>query len=204
MLKMIADKINVTRALHLLVLSTFFLILFASQMCHALEQAQQLMRNAVTYSKQGNHMMALKLSEQAIKLEPTNIALIYQRASVWGRGGYYANAIKDLSQVIREDELAARKKFPAARKFRAECFVATGQMQKAVDDYNVLLRGNPQSGKIWYYMAETLAVMKRMDWALQAVERGIATGTHWSKNLETLKKEILSGQEITPHKPFSN
>lgn len=187
----------------MLVLSLLVLISFSAQAVEN-DKAQQLMKNAIMHSKNNNHQMALTLSGQALQIRPYDLNLLYQRASVWGRGGYYMKAIEDLSMVIREDELAARLRFPAARKFRAECYVALGEMQKAVDDYNALLRRNPQNGKIWYYMAETLALMGRRDWALEAIDRGKATDSHWKNKMEPLREKIMSGKKIIPHKPFSN
>ncbi len=168
------------------------------------DKAQQIMAKALTYSKNNNHALALSLSDQALQLKPNDLNLIYQRATIWGRGGYYMKSIEGLSLVIREDELSSRQRFPAARKFRAECYAALGSMQKAVDDYNMLLRRSPESGKIWYYLAEVLSVMGRNDWALQAIQRGQATKSHWKTKLEVLRKDILSGKKIVLHKPFSN
>lgn len=207
MLRIIARKLIFSKTLPALFLAVFVCLSLASQQCQAagtLNQAEKLMRIATQYSKQGNPMMAVKFCDQAIQLRPNDLSLFYQRALIWGRGGFYTNAVKDLSLVIREDGQSTRRRFPAARKFRAECFAVLGQMQRAVDEYKALLQENPQSGKLWYYMAEILAVMKRTAWALQAADRGIATGSHWAVRLEKLKNNILLGQEIKLHRPFSN
>jgi hypothetical protein len=46
--------------------------------------------------------------------------------------------------------------------------------------------------------------MGKKDAALSAVRKGLATGSHWEGRLKTLQMQILTGEQITPHKPLSN
>ena len=157
--------------------------------------------------KKGGHAFALKLCHEAIKLQPGNLDTYYRRAFIYGRKGDYANAIKDFSIIIKYDEKAERRKYPSARKFRADCFMGLGYMQNAVDDYWVMLKRNPtsrKSGKIWNYLAEALALMNKTQEALEAIQRGCATGSHWCEKMKILQKKILTGQKIQPHRPLSN
>jgi len=93
-----------------------------------------LLAKAEVYSKkQGKHALALKYCNQAIKLQPGNLRPYYRRAFVWGRKGNYVNAIKDFSFVIRKDKMKRKgRRFPAAPRFRADCYVAMGYYKKAV------------------------------------------------------------------------
>ena len=82
-----------------------------------------------------------------------------------------------------------------------------GKMQNAVDDYSAILERNPKSsssGKIWFYLAEALALMNRNDLAIKAIAKGCATGSHWCEKMKVLRKKILSGEKISPHMPLSN
>jgi predicted Zn-dependent protease len=82
--------------------------------------------------------------------------------------------------------------------------MALGYYQKASEDYLVFLRRAPKDGKVWSYLVEAYALMKRSDLALAAINRGLATGSHWSGKLKELQMQIMMGQKITPHRPFSN
>lgn len=163
-------------------------------------QIEVLVRNADAYSKQGNSAVALQLYEQAIRMSPGDLELYYRRAGVYGDAGHYANAIKDLNQVINR----GGDKFPHAIRFRADCFMGLGYYQQAVADYLVFLRSAPKDGKVWSYLVEAYALMGQKQLALQAVNKGLATNSHWSDKLKKLRIQIMTGQRIKPHKPFSN
>lgn len=163
-----------------------------------------LVKSAENYSNQGNHVMASMMYDQAVRMQPGDLELYYRRAASYGRAGYYQNAINDLSRVISSDEMSAKRRFPSARKFRAECYAKTGLMQKAVNDYKVCLERNPNSGKILYYLAELYAVMQRKDLALSTIEKGLKTNSHWVGKIKVLQTRILNGEQINLHAPFSN
>lgn len=164
-----------------------------------------LIQTAEAYNKQGNPLMAAKLYDRAIRMAPGNLDLYYRRAFMWGNAGYYSAAIKDFSFVINRERKNQRKKFPNAARFRGDCYMALGYWESAVNDYITVLRILPKYGKVWFYLAETYALMGRTDLALQAINKGVAaTGTHWSKELKELQMKILQGEKIIPHKPLSN
>lgn len=170
-------------------------------------EVQKLVNNAEANLKQGNLTMALGMYDRAIELKPGDVGLIYRRAWIHGRSGNYMGAIQDLTLVINADEKNPKRRYPAARKFRAECFASAGFLHKAAEEYIALLRRNPGSkgsGKIWYYLAEVYAVMHRKDLAIKAIQRGIATGSHWGAKCKGLEKRIMAGRKITLHPPFSN
>jgi len=82
-----------------------------------------------------------------------------------------------------------------------------GYMQNAIEDYSAILKrypGNDGSGKIWFYLAEALALTNRNDLAIKAIDNGCATGSHWCEAMKILREKIVSGEKIVPHKPFSN
>jgi tetratricopeptide (TPR) repeat protein len=183
------------------------LLPFDGKICEAADyngQLGALIKNAETYSRQGDYAKALLMYNRAIKIAPDDPLLYYRRAAVYGRSGNYMSAINDLTLVINADEKNSKTRFPGARKFRAECFAVSGLPQKAVEDYTVLLRKNPSSGKLWYYLAEVFAVMHRNDLALEAIKRGLTTNSHWSGKLKGLQRRIMTGEKITLHPPFSN
>ncbi len=199
--------LKVTRAFVLFIAVALSVLLLGGNQCLASEFSGKigvLVKNAEAHSRQGNHSMALSLYNQAIRMQPSNSGLYYRRAAMFGRYGDYSSAINDLTRVIRADERNNKRKFPAARKFRAECFASLGLLQKAVAEYRFILRLNPRSGKLWYYLAETYAYMQKQDLAMSAIQKGLATKSHWSGNLKGLHARISTGQKISLHRPFSN
>lgn len=157
-----------------------------------------LAKKADAYSKQGNHPLAFSYINKAIKLQPDNYSLYYTRAFILGRAGQYSRAIKEFSRFVKKDN------YPHAIRFRADCFMAINQLQRAANDYAMFLRVAPKDGKVWSYLAETLTLMGNNKSALDALSRGLSTNSHWSDRLLVLQKQILSGQRIIPHKPLSN
>lgn len=187
--------------------SAAFCVLFAvPDVCQAVSgnpRVKLLVQNGDAYSKQGNHLLAINMYDQAIRISPGDMGLYYRRAFIFGAAGQYGSAIKDLNRVIGQGKMG-KGRFPAAVRFRADCFMALGQMQRASEDYLAFLRKDPGDGKVWSYLVEAYALMGRSDLALQAVNKGLATGSHWSGRLKSLQMQILTGETITPHKPFSN
>ena len=171
------------------------------------QKVQTLLSRAEHFSKKGNHQMALKFCNEAIKLQPNNLAGYYVRGIVFGRMEVYIDAIENFSLVIKKEERNNKLKFPAARKFRADCFLGLGIYKYAVKDYLIMLKRNPKSdssGKIWFYLAETYAVIGEKNAALSAIKKGCKTGSHWCDHMKILQQKILLGEKITPHKPLSN
>ncbi|WP_020589549.1 tetratricopeptide repeat protein [Desulfobacter curvatus] len=168
------------------------------------QKVQTLLSKAEYLSKKGNHQMAMKFCNKAIKLQPNNLAGYYVRGFVFGRMEVYISAIKNFSLVIKKDEKNNKLKFPAARKFRADCYLGLRSYKYAVKDYLSLLKRSPKSGKIWYYLAETYAVIGEKNAALSAIKKGCNTGSHWCDHMKVLQQKILLGEKITPHKPLSN
>lgn len=168
------------------------------------KKATALVNNAMVYSKDGKHFLAIKTVNQAIALQPNNLDFYYRRAFIWGRAGNYVNAIQDFNLIIKHDSVKDKKRFSHAHRFRADCYMGLGNMQKAVEDYSNFLRRAPRDGKVWSYLVEAYALMGRNDLALLAVKKGLSTGSHWSGRLEFLQQQILSDERIIPHKPLTN
>jgi tetratricopeptide (TPR) repeat protein len=182
-------------------MSAIFLISIGSINCFSItrqEYVNTLLHKANSYNKKGNYDVALISINKAIKLQPKRSQLYYKRAMIIGRSGNYHQAIKELSQFIKN------KNYPHAIRFRADCFMAVNQMEKSVKDYTRFLKHAPKDGKVWSYLVEALALMGKRESALDAIRHGLATGSHWSKRLTFLQKQILLGKPIIPHTPFSN
>ena len=186
-----------------IILSTLvFVLLLTPKLClprSSSDKVKTLLEKAEIYSRRGNHYMALKLCNTALNIQPRNMDIYYRQAFCFGRAGNYVNAIKDFTLVIKRD-----KSYSHAPRFRADCLVALGNYRGAVADYLTFLRKHPKDGKVWSYLAETYALMGRSDLALRAVNKGLATGSHWSPRLKRIRNKILTGQKVVPHKPFSN
>ena len=172
------------------------------------QKIETLLNHAESYSKnKSNHSVVLKLCNEAIRLQPREVGTYYRCGLILGRMGDYVSAVKNFSYVITNDGNGGRLKYPAARKFRADCFMGLGMLQNAIDDYSHIVKQNPKgdsTGKIWFYLAEALALANRKDLALNAIEQGCATGSHWCERMRFLQAKILKGEQIVPHQPLSN
>jgi len=177
-----------------------FIVLFCGfymllDRCQAAEtpshgRVRVLLQKAQAYSRKGEYSTALNLCNQALRLQPRNMHIFYQRAFVWGQAGLYVNAVKDFTLVIKND-----KYFSHAPRCRADCLVALGYPQKAVDDYLFFLKSDSRDGKVWSYLVEAYALMGNRDKALWAADQGLATGSHWSGRLRKLKMQVLMGEK---------
>jgi tetratricopeptide (TPR) repeat protein len=169
-------------------------------------KVRQLLNQAEAYNGMKAYPQAIAVYNRAIKLQPNNLSLYYGRATSWGKMGNYINAIRDFTTVIKHDRSGENNKprFPHAWRFRADCFMALGYLSNAMADYSRFLRFSPKDGKVWSYLAEAYYLMGRRELALQAIQRGLETGPHWSKKLRKLQLQVLKGEKITPHKPLSN
>ena len=168
------------------------------------QKVQTLLSRAKYLSRKGHHQMALKFCNEAIKLQSNNLEGYYVRGFVFGRMEVYKAAIENFSLVIKKDERNKKLKFPGARKCRADCYLGLGLYKYAVKDYSIMLKRRPERGKIWYYLAETYAVMGQNKAALSAIKNGCKTESHWRRYMKVLQQKILLGEKITPHKPLSN
>jgi len=193
---------------HLVILIYFFAALsFSAAYCHQCQanridtEVRALLNQAKALTGMKAYPQAIAAYNRALKLQPGNLALYYERATTWGKMGSYVNAIRDFTTVIKHDR---GRKFPHAWRFRADCLMALGYTSAAVDDYARFLRLSPQDGKVWSYLAEAYYLMGRRELALQAIQRGFGAGSHWSKKLRKLQMKMLKGEKITPHKPLSN
>lgn len=162
------------------------------------EYVDQLAKQAVYESKKGNHSMAFQYINKAIGIQPKRIDLYYNRAFIIGRTGNYGKAIKEFRRFV------SHKDFPHAIRFRADCYMAVGMYERAAKDYLSFLKNAPKDGKVWSYLAEALALAGNTKAALGAVQKGLATQSHWSKRLMILQEQIVAGKLIVPHKPFAN
>lgn len=162
------------------------------------KSVDQLTIQALYESKKGNYSMAFQYINKAIGIQPTRINLYYNRAFIIGRAGHYGKAIKEFSRFV------SHKEFPHAIRFRADCYIAIGMYKRAAKDYLSFLKNQPRDGKVWSYLAESLALAGNTKAALGAIQKGLATRSHWSKRLMILQEQILAGKLIVPHKPFTN
>jgi tetratricopeptide (TPR) repeat protein len=170
---------------------------------------KSIITQAGAHAKEGEYLSALALYNQAIKIAPDNLSLYLKRAFVWGHSGNYPNAINDFTFVINRDMINSKNnkwaiKFSSAPRFRADCYMAIGLVNKAIDDYLYFLKSHPKDGKVWSYLAEAYSISGNNALALLAVKKGLKTNSHWSKRLMELQNQIMVGKVIDPHQPLSN
>ena len=163
------------------------------------QYAHNLASQAEKMSKQkGKEYLAISYINEAIKAQPQNLQYRYKRAFILGRARLYEEAIREFTRMM------SQRGGPHAVRFRADGYMALGDMKSAARDYNSFLKKDPGDGKVWSYLVEALALMGNRQAALEAASKGLGTGSHWSKRLQTLQQQVLMVQQITPHKPFSN
>lgn len=162
-------------------------------------EVKNLVAKAEEHSRQpGKGSLALSYMNKAIQLQPGNRDLYYRRAFVMGRIGAYSAAIQEFSRFVN------MQGYDHAVRFRGDCFMALNDFRSASRDYLAFLRKAPGDSKVWLYLAESFALMGDKKSALEAVDRGLATGGHWSKALQNMRIKIMTDQRIIPHKPLSN
>lgn len=163
------------------------------------EYAHKLISQARQMSKQkGKEFLALSYANEAVKAYRQDLNIRYERAFILGRTGLYEDAIREFSMFMK------LKGFPHAVRFRADCYMALGDMQRAAIDYKAFLKSESRDGKVWSYLVEALVLSGQREAALAAANKGIATGSHWTGRLQNLQKKILLGEKIVAHKPLSN
>lgn len=155
------------------------------------QKIEALLNQAEMISQdRANQMTVLQLCSEAIRLHPREVGTYYKCGLILGKMGDYVTGVKHFSYVIAHDGNGGRRKYPAALKFRADCFMGLGMLQNAIDDYSHIVKQNNKSGKIWFYLAEALTLANRKDLALNAIEQGCATGSHWCEN------EVSAGEDF--------
>lgn len=193
------EKISKNLCFFILLLVLSVLISFRSvNAADSDRYVDSLVKKSENYSRLEKYSLALMHINQAIKIQPRNPSLYYKRAFITGKAGYYAFSIKDFSKLINNPG------FPHAVRFRGDCFMALNNMNMAVKDYKAFLKKGYKDGKVWSYLAEALYLAGERQQALAAVNKGLSFKSHWRSRLLELKKKIVSGEPVEPHKPFLN
>ena len=164
---------------------------------------EQLVKIARQYAREeGKENLSILLINKAIKTQPHNMLLYFERASILGRLGFYKEAINDFNFLLRKN--APITKY-VIRRHRADCYAAIGKMKNAIVDYQYVVKVKPKKGKYWYYYAELLWFLGLKKPALNATSKGLATESHWRGHLRDLRNKILTGERITKlHLPLHN
>lgn len=179
--------------------AALIIVLIYSGSVLAQSRVDSLVAQAETFSRQeGKEYLAVSYINEAIKLQPQREELYYKRAFILGRASLYAYAIRDFTRFV------GRKQYPHAIRFRGDCYVGIGDYANAAKDYADFVRLAPSDGKVWFYLAEALALGGNRQAALDAISKGLASGSHWSDRLRELQEDILMNQTIKPHKPLAN
>lgn len=91
------------------------------------------------YTKTYNELTA------AMKANPNAIQPIKNRAFLSMQANQNKQAIEDFTLALTKDSKDAQ-----ALQGRAECYFATGEYQKAIDDFDTIIKTNPQKAKTAY------------------------------------------------------
>ncbi len=94
-----------------------------------------------TYFNVGEHNLAMRDLDQAIKLDPKDAGGYYYRARVYSSKGEYDQAIRDIDQAIKLDPNNAE-----IYNIRAGIYVARGELDKAIADFDHVIRLDPKAG----------------------------------------------------------
>lgn len=143
---------------------------------------------------------AIRLASVAIDLCPDCGYSFYRF-----RGGLYCKVKADYLKAVEDFTKAIEQNDgPAIYYLRGDALLALGYTELAIQDYKRCLERTPNDGKVWYYLARAYALNGRKDLALQAIEQGLATGTHHAGKLIRLREAIERGTPIPDHAPCSN
>lgn len=103
---------------------------------------------------------AMVACDTALEVDPKLASAYLRRGTIWaGKGDdIHAKADYDVAILLGED---------IARAFRARILYQQGELQKTIDDMNVLIELNPMNPEFWFQRGSTLLNLKNWD-------RGIA------------------------------
>jgi len=154
------------------------------------EKALQLGNKAVELEDEGKFDEALKLLDEALKLDPGNSDILYEKAY-----SYYGLKQYDKTKNILEKLMQKGKPHELYYDLLGNAYDMSGETDKAVEIYKAGLKDYPNSGRL--YLELCVAENNRMNFeqALIYCEKGISVDPKYPSNYYWASKYYCNSSE---------
>lgn len=160
------DDLSPSADRHLQVLNTFV------QACS--EYSEKILLDSLGDTHANNPIISELIDdEEELKKMPVNVTALIDSASKMRTSGRYKDAIAILSDFIVEND--ALMKTDAITKYyilmeRGLCYLRTGKIQAAINDYSELKNENPNRALIYFRLADAYRIIKDFQEAIKYLE----------------------------------
>ena len=116
----------------------------------------------------GDYLNAIKLHDEAIKLNPNNAQAWYGRGTAHDELGQYHRAIQDFDTAVE-----LNPNFSNAYNNRGNSYAKLGQLERALKNYNQALALNPNSFDAYNGRGNIYFVLRQYEWAINDYDRAL-------------------------------
>jgi len=129
---------------------------------------------AYLHEKMESYKKALQDFSQAIKIEPNDVETIWYRGFMYEKLELYDQALQDYSRALKDRNLIFKKDFfKTTLTCRAGIYMERGQIDKALDDYNLIIEHYPGDPWIYYRKGSALSDIHRYEEAVTYLSQAI-------------------------------
>lgn len=141
------------------------------------DKVLQLIEKAVKLEDQGKFDEALKILDEALKLDPSNLEIQYEMA-------YSYNGLKQYDKVksIMEELVKGETVYDLFFEMLGNAYDMLGYADKAIEIYKIGLNKFPNSGRLYLELCVTENNRKNYNEALEYCEKGINVDPEFPSN----------------------
>lgn len=150
--------------------------------------AIELTRKAIILMDNGAIDESLKLLNEALKIDPDNNDIRYEKAYAYYIDKNYKKAIKELEELRRKPDAT-----PAVYQLLGNSYDLSKKPNKAIEIYDIGLAQFPKSGSLHLERGNMELIQKNYTEALKYYEKGIEVDPFFPSNYYWASKIYLSG-----------
>jgi len=162
--------------------------LLLSQATESETQAIEMTQKAIELMDNGKINESLKLLNEALKLDPENNDIKYEKAYAYYLDKNYKSAIKELETLRRKPDAS-----PAVYQLLGNSYDLNKKSKKAIEIYDIGLAQFPKSGSLHLERGNMELIQKNYSEALKFYEKGIEVDPFFPSNYYWTSKIYLSG-----------
>lgn len=162
--------------------------LLLSQATESETQAIEMTQKAIELMDNGKINESLKLLNEALKLDPENNDIKYEKAYAYYLDKNYKSAIKELETLRRKPDAS-----PAVYQLLGNSYDLNKKSKKAIEIYDIGLAQFPKSGSLHLERGNMELIQKNYSEALKYYEKGIEVDPFFPSNYYWASKIYLSG-----------
>lgn len=137
--------------------------------------------NGLLYFSEENYGKCVSEFNQAVKDNPKNIKVYYNRSIAMGLMDEYLSAIEDLNTCI-----ALNPGYVLAIYSRAYWYEYTGNYEEATKDYETTIKLDPKNYDAYFGLAYVYQSQKKTDKACEAINLAIKAGSQIAEELKEI------------------